>query len=105
MDDQAHQIMIVNDAPRKKISSFTSKGIDWGNNQWHKVRVERDSESGSIKILFDGVLIQEANDKTFGEGYIGFGSFDDSGKIDNIKIWAQDFKKESLEVFQVKNLK
>ena len=32
--------------------------------------------------------IMTATDKTFGEGYIGFGTFDDSGRIDNIKIYA-----------------
>jgi hypothetical protein len=102
MDDNAHQIMIVNNAPRAKISSFTTKGIDWGNNQWHKVRVERNAETGSIKIYFDGTIIQEANDKTFGKGYIGFGSFDDSGKVDNIKIWAKDFEKKPIEVYSKK---
>jgi hypothetical protein len=102
MDDNAHQIMIVNNAPRKKISSFTTKGVDWGNNQWHKVRIERNAESGSIKIYFDGTMIQEANDKTFGKGYMGFGSFDDSGKIDNIRIWAKDFEKKPIDVFSSK---
>jgi hypothetical protein len=102
MDDNAHQIMVVNNAPRTKISSFTTKGVDWGNQQWHKVRVERDISSGSIKIFFDGTLIQEAKDKSFGKGYIGFGSFDDSGKIDNIRIWAKDYEKKPIEVFTAK---
>jgi hypothetical protein len=88
MDDNAHQIMLVNGAPRTKISSFTTEGIDWGQEQWHRVRVERDLNAGTIKIFFDGKLIEEANDKTFDFGSVGFGSFDDSGKIDNIKIWS-----------------
>jgi hypothetical protein len=102
MDDNAHQIMIVNNAPRTKISSFTTQGVDWGDKAWHKVRVERNVESGSIKIFFDGTLIEEANDKTFGKGYIGFGSFDDSGKVDNITIWATSTEKGRLDVFQTK---
>jgi len=32
--------------------------------------------------------LMEARDKTFGSGFVGFGSFDDSGKIDNIRIWS-----------------
>jgi hypothetical protein len=100
MDDNAHQIMLVNGAPRKKISSFTTAGINWGDAQWHKIRVERNTGQGSIKIFFDGKLIEEASDRTFGAGHIGFGSFDDSGKIDNIRIWATDAQKKELSFFK-----
>lgn len=103
MDDNAHQIMIVNNAPRTKISSFTTEGVAWGEKVWHKVRVERNIETGSIKIFYDGKLIEEATDKTFGKGYIGFGSFDDSGKIDNVKIWAEESEKVKLEHFSEAN--
>ena len=103
MDDNAHQIMIVNSAPRTKISSFTTQGVDWGDQVWHKVRVERNAERGSIKIFFDGTLIEEANDKTFAKGYIGFGSFDDSGKIDNVKIWSNESEKSKLTHFTSKD--
>lgn len=102
MDDNAHQIMIVNNAPRAKISSFTTQGVEWGDKVWHKVRVERNLDSGSIKIFYDGELIEEANDKTFGKGYVGFGSFDDSGKIDNVKIWSNQSEKGKLEAFKMK---
>lgn len=103
MDDNAHQIMIVNHAPRAKISSFTTQGVEWGDKVWHKVRVERNIESGSIKVYFDGALVEEATDKTFGKGYIGFGSFDDSGKVDNVKIWSDDSEKSKLTHFASKN--
>jgi hypothetical protein len=99
MDDNAHQVMIVNDAPRTKISTFTTEGVKWGEAVWHKVRVERSATKGTIRIFFDGVLVEEALDKTFGEGYIGFGSFDDSGKIDNIRIWAPKSKRGKVRYF------
>lgn len=102
MDDNAHQIMLVDNAPRKKISTHTTDGVDWGDKTWQKVSVERNIEDGTIRVFFNGKLIQEAKDKTFGEGYIGFGSFDDSGKIDNIKVWAKESKKKSTEVFSAK---
>jgi hypothetical protein len=102
MDDNAHQIMLVNEAPRKKISTFTTEGIDWGKEAWHKVRIERNIESGAIKVYFDGNLIEEATDKTFGKGYVGFGSFDDSGKIDNVKIWSNDSSRRTATFFQKK---
>ncbi|MEW6302301.1 MAG: hypothetical protein AB1705_02445 [Verrucomicrobiota bacterium] len=89
-DPNAHNIFIVNDAPRKNFASKTTKGITWGLNEWHKVRLERDTKSGTIKSFFDDLNepIMLAEDKTFTSGYIGFGSFDDVGKIDNIRIWG-----------------
>jgi hypothetical protein len=102
MDDNAHQIMLVNEAPRKKISTFTTEGVNWGDNAWQRIRVERDIEEGSIRVFFNGTLIEEASDKTFGKGYIGFGSFDDAGKIDNVKIWTKDVEKKSVTFFSAK---
>ena len=90
-DDHANNIFLVNDAPRVKIASKTSEGTNWGETgSWHKVRIERKVEEGSIKIYFDDMStpIMEATDTHFVEGLIGFGSFDDTGKFDNIKIWA-----------------
>ena len=100
MDDHAHQIMLVKNAPRTKISTFTTKGVDWGQDKWNKVRVERNVEDGTIKVFFNGTLVEEAKDKTFGKGHIGFGSFDDSGKIDNIRIWAAEKDEKSIEYFK-----
>jgi hypothetical protein len=100
MDDHAHQIMLVDKAPRTKISSFTTQGVDWGKEKWHRVRLERNVEEGSIKVYFDGVLIEEAKDKTFTYGHIGFGSFDDSGKIDNVRIWATGADKKEMNFFE-----
>jgi hypothetical protein len=46
--------------------------------------------------------IMVANDKTFQFGYVGFGSFDDSGKIDNIRIWAKESRKKKSAIFMKK---
>jgi len=100
MDDNAHQIMLVNNAPRRKISTFTTEGVDWGKEKWNRVRLERNMEDGTIKVFFNGTLIEEAKDTTFGEGYVGFGSFDDSGKIDNIRIWAIGKEEMEMEYFK-----
>src|SRR5262249_1400998 len=89
-ESHAHDIFIFNDAPRLAIAKEVSAGVTWGENTWHRVRVERKLADGSIKVYFDDLTkpIMWAEDKTFGGGYIGFGSFDDLGKIDNIKIYA-----------------
>lgn len=92
-DPNAHNVFIVNDAPRTNIATKTNDGINWGaNEEWHKVRIERDIQTGIIKVFFDDMEtpVMEAEDKHFDFGFIGFGSFDDTGKIDNIKIWGAD---------------
>ena len=89
-DDHAHNIFVVNDQPRTKIANETTKGVNWGLNVWHRVRVERTIGDGMIKVYFDDLKrpIMVAQDRTFGAGYIGFGSFDDTGMIANIRIWG-----------------
>ena len=94
-DPNAHNIFIVNKAPRTNIAKTTTQGVNWGLEVWHKVRLERNVAEGTIKVYFDDLRepIMTAEDKTFGEGFVGFGSFDDTGKVDNIKIWAPSAKK------------
>lgn len=90
-DGVAHNILIVNEADRKAISATFSAGYDWGRNLWKKLRVVRDVESGATSV-FDldapTQAILTANDKTFTGGYVGFGSFDNSGQVRNVKVWA-----------------
>lgn len=100
-DPNAHNIFLVNDAPRTNIATRTTEGIDWGATEdWHKVRLERNIESGIIRVFVNDMTtpVMEAEDKHFDFGYIGFGSFDDTGKIDNIKIWGPSLarKKEGF---------
>jgi hypothetical protein len=89
-DDHAHNIFIVNQKPRTKIAKTSTKGVNWGLNIWHHVRVERKVSDGNIKVYFDDMTlpIMVAEDKTFSEGRLGIGSFDDTGKVTNIKIWG-----------------
>lgn len=101
-DPHAHNIFLVNDEPRIAIGQWVNAGIDWGKtNEWHKIRVERDIESGSIKIFFDDMEnpIMVTKDLHFDYGHIGFGTFDDTGKFDNIKIWGPDFAPEQDSFF------
>ena len=95
-DPHAHNIFLVNDEPRVAIADRVSDGVDWGDSQWHKVKLERSLEKGTIKVYYDDMdtPIMEATDTHFGRGHIGFGSFDDTGRIDNIKIWGP--KKNAL---------
>lgn len=102
-DNNANNIFLVNDEPRTNIATKTTDGTDWGEtNSWHKVRIERKVEAGTIKIYFDDmtVPIMEASDTHFVEGRIGFGSFDDTGQFDNIRIWAPSLGTQKVGFFK-----
>ncbi|MSU22173.1 MAG: hypothetical protein EXS30_12360 [Pedosphaera sp.] len=100
-DPNAHNIFIVNDKPRTNIAKETTKGVNWGLGVWHKVRLERKNSDGSIKVYFDDMTkpIMVAENKTFEKGYLGFGSFDDTGKVDNIRIWGPSVETKPTELF------
>lgn len=103
MDDHANNIFLVNDAPRIKISTKTTDGTDWGETDlWHQIKIVRNTQEGLIQIFFDNneEPIMEANDLHFPEGHIGFGSFDDTGHIDDIRIWAPDYKISQKSFFE-----
>lgn len=101
-DDHAHNIFIVNGTPRTKIAEKTTQGVDWGLNLWHRVRIERRLEEGTVKVFFDDMTspIMTAKDTTFKTGHIGFGSFDDTGMVDNIRIWAPTSEKRTAPGFK-----
>ena len=101
-DDHAHNIFIVNDQPRTKIAKETTKGVDWGIGVWHTVRLERKAFDGTIKVYFDDMTkpIMIAEDITFGAGFVGFGSFDDTGMVDNVKVWGLSMETKKTEFFQ-----
>jgi hypothetical protein len=103
-DPNAHNIFIVNNKPRTNIAKKTTKGVNWGLGVWHHVRLERRISDGTIKVYFDDLTepIMLAEDKTFGAGYIGFGSFDDTGMVDNIRIWAPSAETKKAPFFAAK---
>lgn len=88
-DDHANQIFIVNNEPRKKISTKTTEGTPW-NNAWHHARIVRDVDSGKIEVFFDDMEtpVMTAVDKTFTWGQVGIGSFDDTGNFDEVLVYG-----------------
>lgn len=87
-DPEANQIFIVNEKPFTKISTRTTAGSHWGQNQWHRVRVQR--IGSKISVWFDDMTTPAmlAEDASFGAGYLGFGSFNDSGMFAQVRVWA-----------------
>jgi len=92
-DDHANQIFIVNDKPRTKISTKTTAGTNW-DDEWHHARIVRNVKSGKIEIYFDDMKtpIMTATDKTFTWGQVGIGSFDDTGRFDDVFLFGHEVK-------------
>ncbi len=101
-DNNAHNVFVVNESPRTPITDFRTVGVDWGVNEWRKIRIVRDVDKSTVALYFDDMLtpIMIADDVPFEQGFIGFGSFDDIGWVDNIRIWAPDSKKDNRTFFE-----
>ena len=86
-DDHANQCFIVDNKPRVKISKTSTDGTDWGR-EWRHVRVIHRAGDGVTEIYFEDMSkpIMTAKDKTFGSGWVGLGTFDDSCMIRKITI-------------------
>lgn len=93
-DPRAHNIFRVARAPRVALAEIPAEGITWGSNVWHRVRIERRTDTGSIEVYWNDrkepILVAE--DTSFDWGRIGFGSFDDSGRVASIRIWAPEVR-------------
>ena len=89
VDPNSGQIMIVKNAPRTPITQNT-KNVSW-TDDWHQVKVVRDATKGSIEVYFDDMTTPQlsANDKTFGKGRIGIGSFDDMDDFDDVRLYGK----------------
>ncbi len=101
-DNNAHNVFVVNEAPRTPITDFRTVGVDWGVDEWRKIRIVRNTARNTVALYFDDMLtpIMIADDVPFDQGFIGFGSFDDIGWVDNIKIWAPSAKKTKQTFFE-----
>lgn len=86
-DPHANQLFIVNKSDRKKISLTTSSGTPW-DDQWHRIKIKRDIDSGLIEVYFDEnpQPIITAKDDVFKSGQIGLGSFDDTADFRSLTI-------------------
>lgn len=93
-DAHANSIFLVNGSARVSIAKERTDGTNWGQGT-HKVRITRDATSGVIEVFFDDMTkpVMRTVDKTFPIGQVGFGSFDDTGNFDNVKVWGKKLAK------------
>ena len=103
-DEVSHQIHIVNGAPRTAITQTRSDGVSWGYDEWKQIRVVHKSDSGVTKVYFNAGQqpVLTARDTTFQTGYIGFGGFDETGRIDNIKLYSNGVSEKKTTLFESK---
>jgi hypothetical protein len=103
---QSHNIFIVDNRPPRGIGTGVNRVVNWSDGEWHRVRIERSVAFGVIKIYVDDMdtPIMQAEDVSFGTGYIGFGAFDDSGMIDNIAVHAPYAMNSKQAIFNKKEV-
>ncbi len=97
ISDHVHNIIgLVNGKDRVKINreppgQSTPRLKDV---KFHDFKVTYDAKTGEIKAYLDDMTtpILTANDKTLGHGFVGVGSFDDTGSFDDIKLWGKIFR-------------
>jgi hypothetical protein len=102
-DAVSHNIHIVLDADRTAITKTNTPGFDWGSNVWRKLRVTRNA-AGDMAVYGEGnaTPLLTASDTRLGAGYVGIGSFDDKGRVRNVKLWAPSADKTPAGFFTAK---
>ena len=86
-------IFKVNNADRERID-YQWNGRSRGANpavvdeRWHDVRVKHLPATGEIAVYLDGSRnpLMTARDTTFGSGRVGFGSFDNRGRLRGLSV-------------------
>jgi hypothetical protein len=85
-------IFVVDDADRERIddqwngSTGAPAAID--DTDWHDVRLDYHAPSGQIAVYVDGARepLMTATDTSFSGGRVGFGSFDNHGRIRDVTV-------------------
>lgn len=97
-DPNAHNVFVVDRAPRTNLAPVPEHGVDWGDGVWHHVRLQRRVATGEIAVYWDrgATPILVAHDARIDWGHVGFGSFDDSGRIAALRIWAPTARPRGL---------
>lgn len=89
--DGLHNIIgLVNGSDRVKINTEPpgESVFRLTDTEWHRFKVSYDAETGGIKAFLDDmdVPILTAVDRTLSHGFVGVGSFDDTGYFDDITL-------------------
>lgn len=89
-------IFVVDDADRFRIdqqwNGFTGAPPAISDQDWHDIRVTHCAATGEIAVYVDGsdTPLMTAVDRTFGAGRVGFGSFDNVGRMRNLRVRGEE---------------
>jgi len=100
-----HDIFLVDRGNRIPISNMSAGGIQWKTRQWNRIRLERSLTFGTIYVYVNDMHhpVMMAEDNTYGHGLIGFGAFQNPGKIDNLRILAPRMMHTRMSFFRKKS--
>ncbi|MFI6095597.1 PQQ-dependent sugar dehydrogenase [Lentzea sp. NPDC051213] len=87
-------IFVVNNADRLRLDHQWDAARSVGaapavsDTAWHRVRVKHCADTGEIAVYMDGSPhpLMTAVDKTFSSGRVGFGSFDNIGRLRDLRV-------------------
>jgi hypothetical protein len=91
--DEFHNIIgLVNGGDRAKINrEAPGKSLfRLTDRSWHEFKITFDEKTGEIDAFLDDMTkpILTARDVTLNHGLVGVGSFDDTGRFDDVKLWG-----------------
>ena len=80
-------IFRVNGGDRERIAGTGARPALPDEN-WHRVRISRNAQSGEIKLFLDEDAEPrfQVTDRTHGFGLVGLGSFDNTGEFDDLRL-------------------
>jgi len=84
-------IFIVDGGPRSRLAGLEAAPALPDQN-WHDIRIQRDSHSGSIEVFVDAERTPRfsVTDSTFTCGQVGLGSFDETGDFTDVRLTSND---------------
>ncbi len=93
-------IFVVNNADRLRLDHQWDAARSVGaapavtDTAWHRVRVQHCADTGEIAVYMDGSRfpLMTAVDRTFSSGRVGFGSFDNIGRLRDLRVQGKGVK-------------
>ncbi len=89
--DVHNGLFIVDGGARRRIAGKEAAPV-LPDQDWHKIRIQRDIQSGSIEVFVDADPSPRFSviDHTFNCGQVGLGSFDETGDFTDVRLTSND---------------
>lgn len=98
-DANAHNVFIVDGAPRRNLLPPQTSGVKWGSDEWHRVRLIR--RGARLDVFFDDAASPILSAYVpLGAGRVGVGSFDDRGRFRAIRIEGDVLRRVESNPFE-----